>query len=253
VGLGPVFRSDGFVHGSPKRSGRPAFVKSRQYLPPMQEQRAFPRAEGGADLTGGQRIAFGHEAGWRGKRIIDILAVILMAPAALLIVALAALTILITSGRPVFFVQKRVGFLGREFWMYKLRTMATNCEHLSPTSKSDPRIILFGHLLRTYRIDELPQLYNVLKGDMSMIGPRPEQPHLVDAYRLSIEGFDDRHRVKPGITGVAQVMYQYAGNAKETRKKLKYDLFYIRHCSIGLDLNVALRTIVAVMRGSGAR
>lgn len=190
---------------------------------------------------------------WRGKRILDIAGTLMLAPAALIIVAVAALLILVTCGRPVFFFQKRVGAFGRVFSIYKLRTMSSGRCTIEPTRESDPRITPLGHALRKYRIDELPQLLNVLKGDMSLIGPRPEQPHLVDVYRQSIPRFGERHAVKPGITGLAQVCYKYAADAGETRNKVRYDLLYVRRKSLALDLWIGIRTIATVLRGSGAR
>ena len=182
------------------------------------------------------------------KRACDLLIVAAAAPAALLLIALAGLATLVTSGRPVFFIQKRVGLHGRIFKMVKLRTMANSQSVLAvATSVQDNRITRVGRLLRIYRIDELPQLLNVLKGEMSLIGPRPEQPALVDEYRRHLPNFDDRHLVKPGITGLAQVMYGYASNLKETRNKLRYDLIYVRNSSLALEAQIAVRTVKTVL------
>jgi lipopolysaccharide/colanic/teichoic acid biosynthesis glycosyltransferase len=190
----------------------------------------------------------------RAKRVLDLILVVLAAPSALLIVGIAGLAIALSSGTPVFFMQDRVGLRGRRFRMIKLRTMAPTTEcHQRATSAHDNRVTRLGAILRQYRIDELPQLLNVLKGDMSLIGPRPEQPALVDHYRSVIPGFDERHLVKPGITGLAQVMYGYAGNTEETRTKFSYDQFYVRNACPALEARIALKTVGVVLRGQGAR
>jgi len=120
-------------------------------------------------------------------------------------------------------------------------------QYAAATSCNDPRITPLGRILRSYRIDELPQLVNVLRGEMSVIGPRPEQPMLVEQYKKLFPNFDERHLVRPGITGLAQVMYGYAANARETRKKLRYDRFYVRKCSVSLDAVIVLKTIHTVL------
>ena len=190
----------------------------------------------------------------RTKRILDVVLVLLAAPSALLIIALAGLAIVLSSGRPVFFRHYRIGFRGRCFRMAKLRTMlpASSCCEQA-TSANDIRITPLGAILRQYRIDELPQLLHVLKGDMSLIGPRPEQPALVEHYRTVIPEFDERHLVKPGITGWAQVMYGYAGNAEETRTKFSYDQYYVRNANPALEARIAWKTVQVVLRGQGAR
>jgi lipopolysaccharide/colanic/teichoic acid biosynthesis glycosyltransferase len=188
------------------------------------------------------------------KRTFDLAAVASAAPFALLIVAVAALLILVTCGRPILFVQERVGYCGRVFRILKLRTMS-NAPASMPmaTAEQDNRITALGHFLRLYRIDELPQLINVLKGEMSLIGPRPEQQPLVEKYRLSMPLYDNRHLVKPGITGLAQVMYGYAGDEEQTRIKLRYDLYYVSNMSLLLDAKIVVRTVWTVLGAKGAR
>jgi len=182
------------------------------------------------------------------KRAFDLIVVLAAAPAAILIVALASLATAIASGRPVFFLQDRVGFNGQTFRLFKLRTMTSSPSGSAvATSAQDSRITPLGRILREYRLDELPQLLNVLKGEMSLIGPRPEQPALVAEYRRHLPNFDHRHLVKPGITGLAQVMYGYASNLKETRNKLRYDLIYVRNSSVRLEARIALRTVRTVL------
>jgi lipopolysaccharide/colanic/teichoic acid biosynthesis glycosyltransferase len=188
------------------------------------------------------------------KRTFDLAAVTAAAPFALLIVAVAALLILVTCGRPILFVQERVGYCGRVFKILKLRTMS-NAPVSTPmaTAEQDNRITALGRFLRLYRIDELPQLINVLKGEMSLIGPRPEQRPLVEKYRLLMPHYDDRHLVKPGITGLAQVMYGYAGDEEQTRIKLRYDLYYVSHMSFLMDVKIVVKTVWTVLGSKGAR
>jgi lipopolysaccharide/colanic/teichoic acid biosynthesis glycosyltransferase len=197
----------------------------------------------------------GHSASMASvKHLFDLVAVLAAAPAALLLVGVAAIAIAITSGRPIFFIQERVGLRGRVFRMIKLRTMSNGHKSGSvAASVQDRRVTPLGAVLRQYRIDELPQLINVLKGDMSLIGPRPEQPQLVEEYRKVLTDFDDRHLVKPGITGLAQVMYGYASNAEETRIKLKYDRFYVQNSSVSMEARIIAKTISTVLRCEGAR
>jgi lipopolysaccharide/colanic/teichoic acid biosynthesis glycosyltransferase len=189
------------------------------------------------------------------KRRIDIFATLLMAPIALLLGGLAALAILINMGRPIIFTQDRVGRKGRVFRMYKLRTMCSQnpSGKQIATSKSDCRVTPLGKILRRFRIDELPQLLNVLKGDMSLIGPRPEQPQLVEEYKQLMPHYDLRHEVQPGLSGWAQVSFGYASTVEETREKLTYDLFYIKEFGLVLDVEIALATLWILMTGRNAR
>ena len=139
--------------------------------------------------------------------------------------------------------------------MYKLRTMRAPRPEDGEiaTNKNDVRITYFGALLRRFRIDELPQLWNILIGDMSLIGPRPEQPGLTKQYIDAMPAFAYRHLVRPGITGWAQVRAGYAANLEETRVKLAYDLFYVKNFSLILDLQIILRTFWTIVSGSGVR
>lgn len=189
------------------------------------------------------------------KRLMDIGLVLVSAPIAILLLGLGALLVWATSGRPVLFVQSRVGLGGKPFRMYKLRTMldAAAADGRATSDRADARITPAGRMLRRFRIDELPQLWNVLIGDMSLIGPRPEWTILSEAYTRELPVYAYRHLVRPGITGWAQVRGGYASNLEETRQKVGYDLFYIKNMSFSLDVQILARTIWTLLTGSGAR
>jgi lipopolysaccharide/colanic/teichoic acid biosynthesis glycosyltransferase len=156
-------------------------------------------------------------------------------------------------GTPVLFTQKRVGYAGKVFTIYKLRTMTRAPREADATAVGDMRVTGFGRFLRRFRIDELPQLWNVLKGEMSLIGPRPEQPELARAYVSQMPAFAFRHLVRPGITGWAQIRAGYAANLAETREKLSFDLYYLKNASVTLDLEIAARTAFTLLSGRGVR
>lgn len=189
------------------------------------------------------------------KRAIDVALVLAALPVALVVLAIAMLAVLFTMGRPVFFKQSRVGLGGRVFQMYKLRSMTGSKEQgpQTATVHGDARITPLGAWLRRFRIDEIPQLWNVLRGDMSIIGPRPEQPSLAEAYCEQLPSFAYRSLVRPGITGWAQVRAGYAADLQETRIKLSYDLYYLKNFSFSLDLQILLRTIWTLLSGTGVR
>lgn len=190
------------------------------------------------------------------KRLMDIGLVLLSLPIALPILLIGALIVLATMGRPVMFVQSRVGMGGAPFQMYKLRTMSIPAvvgEARATGSRNDARITPAGRWLRRFRVDELPQLWNVLIGDMSIIGPRPEWTLLSERYEQSLPAYAYRHLVRPGITGWAQVKGGYASDLSETRAKVGYDLFYIKNLSFSLDIQILARTIWTLLTGSGAR
>jgi lipopolysaccharide/colanic/teichoic acid biosynthesis glycosyltransferase len=158
---------------------------------------------------------------------------------------LCVLLVRLTSRGPAIYTQKRVGKNGRVFTLYKIRTMYHDCERQSgPTwcKPGDPRITPVGRVLRKLHLDELPQLWNVLKGDMSLIGPRPERPEIVEKLRQAVPGYDRRHAVKPGITGFAQIHLPPDSCVRSVKNKLVYDLFYIRHRSARLSLYVLFAT-----------
>jgi len=189
------------------------------------------------------------------KRLIDVTAVIFVLPLALTIIFLGALAVLLSMGWPVFFVQERVGLAGKPFRMWKLRTMRPPApgEAHRAAVKGDNRITRTGAFLRRFRIDELPQLWNVLRGEMSLIGPRPEAVPFHEEYVRDMPLYAYRNLVRPGITGWAQVCAPPSANSEEARRKLTYDLFYVKRVSLFLDLQIALRTIWTVTHGSGVR
>jgi lipopolysaccharide/colanic/teichoic acid biosynthesis glycosyltransferase len=191
----------------------------------------------------------------RLKRALDVAFGLLVLPLVVPIFAVAAILIVFTMGWPVFFVQRRVGLSGRTFRMFKLRTMrsATGPVETAATGRDDPRVTPVGRVLRRFRIDELPQLFNVLVGDMSIIGPRPEQPALTTRYAVEAPEFAVRLLVRPGITGWAQVRAGYAADLAESKVKLSYDLFYIKNFSFGLDLRILAWTIWTLAHGGGVR
>ncbi len=188
----------------------------------------------------------------RLKRASDIgLATIGLLLASPLILA-GALAVWLDDRGPVFFFQKRIGKNHRPFWLVKLRTMRVDpADGDLYTQPGDPRITRVGKFLRTSRLDELPQLWNVLRGDMSLIGPRAEWDRLVENYEREIHCYHFRHLVKPGITGWAQVNYPYGASMEDTLRKLEYDLYYIRHFSFMLDASIVLKTIHIMLFGKG--
>jgi lipopolysaccharide/colanic/teichoic acid biosynthesis glycosyltransferase len=159
---------------------------------------------------------------------------------------IAMLLVKLTSPGPTIYTQARVGRAGRVFTIYKIRTMYHNCEKLTgpqwSTGKNDLRITPVGRILRALHIDELPQLWNVLKGEMSLIGPRPERPEIVEDLRVSVYGYDLRHEVKPGLTGFAQVHLPPDANILTVKNKLIYDRYYLSRVSLLLDLKILLCT-----------
>jgi lipopolysaccharide/colanic/teichoic acid biosynthesis glycosyltransferase len=159
------------------------------------------------------------------------------------------------SAGPLFYTQERVGAHGRPFKMLKFRTMRTDAEAAGAVwaEKDDPRVTRVGRLLRRFRVDELPQLINVLKGEMGVVGPRPERPQFVARLRTQIPYYDLRALVPPGITGWAQIRYPYAASLEEAKEKLKYDLYYVKHLSLFLDLAILFHTAKVVLFGRGAR
>lgn len=187
------------------------------------------------------------------KRLMDVLLALLTLILSLPATIVTAFLIKVTAPGPVLFKQERVGEDERVFWVYKFRTMMEGAEEKSGpvlATADDPRSTPIGRYLRRFRIDEIPQLYNVLKGDMSFVGPRPERPYFVEKFKKTIPGYSERFRLKPGLTGLAQVSGSYATTA---RNKLKYDLIYIYNQSIFLDIKILLQTLKVVLTGRGAR
>ena len=188
------------------------------------------------------------------KRCFDVTLALLLTLLAAPLLALIAIAIKLGSAGPVLFRQVRVGLHGRPFVIYKFRSMRKDVElETGPAwaTESDPRVTGLGRLLRAFRLDELPQVINVLKGDMSMVGPRPERPCFVSVLEQEIPFYNLRHYLKPGITGWAQVMFQYGASVEDSYEKLQYDLYYAKHKSLRCDVEILLKTIGIVLLGHG--
>lgn len=190
-----------------------------------------------------------------GKRLVDTLLVLVTAPLWITLGLLVAAYVKISDPGFSVFRQQRVGLGGRVFTMYKFRTMHLDAEDNGAqfAAPDDPRLIRGGAFLRRARLDEIPQLWNVLKGDMSLVGPRAEQVPFVSEFRRQIPFYDHRHIIRPGITGWAQVNYGYADDQADTIEKLTYDLYYIKHMSPVLDVRIFWKSIWTVLTGDGAR
>ncbi len=190
------------------------------------------------------------------KRILDVLLAFLLMVVIAPFLIPVALLIRFTSPGTVIYKQKRVGLHGKNFIIYKFRSMTMDAEKETGASwakEDDPRITTFGAFMRKTRIDELPQLFNVFKGDMSFIGPRPERPEFVEKITLHTKYYQERHAVKPGITGWAQIMYPYGATIGDSIEKLRYDLYYINNLSFILEILIVLETIKVVLFRKGGR
>jgi lipopolysaccharide/colanic/teichoic acid biosynthesis glycosyltransferase len=190
-----------------------------------------------------------------GKRAVDTLATVITAPFWLVLAGLVALYLKVSTRGPALFKQERVGFGGEPFIMYKFRTMGEDAEVNGPSfaAEKDERLIRGGRFLRKSRLDEIPQLWNVVKGEMSLVGPRAEQVPFADIFSRQIPFYAHRNLVRPGITGWAQVNYGYADDQADTIEKLTYDLYYIKHMSPVMDLRVLWKSVWTVLSGFGAR
>jgi len=191
----------------------------------------------------------------RIKRIIDLTLVLVSLPIWLPVMLFTGFLIKIESNGPMFFTQQRVGQGNRAFIVFKLRSMTNDSEKYGAkfACNNDMRITRIGKFIRKTRIDEIPQFINVIKGDMSIIGPRPEQKVFVDEFEKEIPFYSYRHVVKPGITGWAQVTQGYAADSDETRIKVEHDFYYIKHFSLWLDILIVFKTIHTIFTGFGAR
>jgi sugar transferase (PEP-CTERM system associated) len=189
------------------------------------------------------------------KRMCDVVVSLLAFVLCLPLFVLAAAAIFLESGGPVLYRQTRTGLRGKPFQILKFRSMRVNAEQAGPqwAADEDPRITRVGKWIRKLRIDELPQIVNVLRGEMSLVGPRPERPEFVTMLEEQIPYYGLRHSVRPGITGWAQVKYQYGASVEDTKTKLEYDFFYIKHLSIMLDLAVLFETTKVMLSGRGAK
>jgi sugar transferase (PEP-CTERM system associated) len=189
------------------------------------------------------------------KRSLDLaLATVGLAIASPLVL-LTALAVRLESEGPVLYAQDRVGEHGRVFTLYKFRSMRADAERGTPVwaTEGDDRVTRIGRFLRLSRLDELPQLWNVLRGDMSFVGPRPERPFFVEQLAEVIPYYRQRHAVKPGVTGWAQVRYRYGSSIEDAREKLRYDLYYIKHLSIVFDLTIVFDTVKVIVSAKGAQ
>ena len=190
-----------------------------------------------------------------GKRLVDVVLVLATAPITLTLSILTAIAVRSSSPGPVIFKQTRVGRGGELFTLYKFRTMWEDAERDGPAfaQRHDARLTPVGNVLRRFRADELPQLWNVIKGDLGLVGPRPEQVVFAQYFAETIPFYSHRHLVRPGVTGWAQVNYGYADGDADTIEKLTYDLYYVKHMSPWLDLSVLGRSVWTILSGFGAR
>ncbi len=202
--------------------------------------------------TGGAAGVPPHSYAWI-KRGFDLLAAVLVALIVLPLFPLIALAIRIDSPGPVFYKQDRVGQDGGIFRIYKFRTMRIDAERHGAVwaMEGDPRVTRTGTFMRRSRIDELPQLMNVLRGEMTFIGPRPERPEFTSLLERELPGYSQRYLVKPGLTGWAQIRYQYASSIQDTETKLEYDLYYVKHRSLRFDARILFQTIPVILHLQG--
>jgi len=188
------------------------------------------------------------------KRLFDIFFSSLALAASLPFVPLIVLLIKFNDGGAIFFKQSRTGYLSRRFVAIKFRSMVVDAEKDGKplwASNNDPRVTKIGRMLRKIRLDEIPQFWNILRGEMTLVGPRPERPELVKDLLAIIPFYNERHLVKPGLTGWAQINFQYGASAKDAFKKLQYDLFYVKNRSFALDIGIILKTINIILSGKG--
>ena len=202
----------------------------------------------------------GFSAGQRiskvGKRLFDIVASLIVLVVGLPLVIVAGLAVMLDSRGPVFYRQPRVGLFGEPYDIFKIRSMRTDAEAGGKAvwaAENDPRVTRVGRVIRKLRIDELPQTWCVLKGDMSFVGPRPERPSFVEELEKKLPYYAERHMVKPGLTGWAQINYPYGASVEDARVKLEYDLYYAKNYSPFLDLLILLQTVRVVLWPDGAR
>jgi exopolysaccharide biosynthesis polyprenyl glycosylphosphotransferase len=189
------------------------------------------------------------------RRLRDIAGSLLLLVLTLPVMLVAACLIKLESPGPALFRQERVGLFGQVFTLFKFRSMRVDAEADGPcwAAKRDHRITRIGKFIRACRIDELPQLVNVLRGEMSLVGPRPERPYFIEKLTPLIPGYHQRTRILPGITGLAQVSYQYGASVEDARAKHTYDVYYLRNQTMLLDLRILLATVWVVLFGIGAR
>lgn len=187
------------------------------------------------------------------KRVLDVVVAILVLPIVIPLMLLTALAVLATSRGPVIYRQTRVGRSEKPFTLLKFRSMVQNAESAGAqwATENDPRTTPIGGFLRRVRLDELPQIFNIVRGDMSWIGPRPERPVFVDQLARKVPHYQLRHLVKPGLTGWAQVRYRYAATEADAATKLMFDLYYVKNFSFVMDAKIVLKTILIIVTGGG--
>ena len=188
-----------------------------------------------------------------GRRVLDIGCGLIIAAIFIIVFPFVAIAIKLDSPGAIFYKQERVGLKGTKFTIYKLRSMVQNAERNGAqwATKGDARITKVGNFIRKTRLDELPQVINVLKGEMSMVGPRPERQQFIDKLEHQIPSFNKRLAVKPGLTGWAQVNYGYGSTVEDAKIKLGYDLYYCKHQSLALNFQILLRTFAVVLKMQG--
>ena len=219
------------------------------------------KSQGRVNLTDGDDVSLLSRVSTQAnrfalQRLLDIVLVHLLIPVSVIPAILSVLLVKLTSRGPTLFKQTRVGRWGREFTIYKFRTMHADAEtQTGPVwaTENDPRITLAGRFLRRARLDELPQIWNVMVGHMSLVGPRPERPYFVQTLRETIPLYDARHSVRPGLTGWAQIRYAYGANEEDARRKLGYELFYILNRSFTFYFTVLLETVKVLIFRRGGR
>lgn len=205
---------------------------------------------------GGLIVRYARKSFNRFKRYSDFILSVLGLTVTSPILIFAAIFIKLTSKGPVIYTQNRVGRKGRIFKIYKLRTMGINAEKGTGAvwaKVNDPRVTPIGRILRKTHIDEIPQLFNVIRGEMSIVGPRPERPEMVRDLRELIRDYEQRLSVTPGITGLAQVLHKYDENIEDVKKKIKYDILYIKKMCLWVDFRIMARTCTVMLMGKGAR
>jgi exopolysaccharide biosynthesis polyprenyl glycosylphosphotransferase len=188
--------------------------------------------------------------------MIDLALSVLLGIVTAPLMLLTAIAIKLDSSGPALYCQERVGENGRVFRIYKFRSMRTDAEKGGRpvwARDKDDRVTRIGRFIRLTRLDELPQLWNVMRGDMSFVGPRPERPFFVEQLARDIPFYMQRHAVKPGLTGWAQVKYRYGSSIEDAVEKLRYDLYYIKHLSVFFDLTIVLDTVKVILFGKGAK
>jgi len=191
-----------------------------------------------------------------GKQTFDLLVSALIFVLTLPVMVITALLIFIEDQGPIFYKQERVGKNGTTYMVLKFRSMGSDAEKSGKpqwATNNDPRVTRIGKIIRKLRIDELPQIINVLRGEMSFVGPRPERPFFVDQLCKEVPFYNMRHSIKPGITGMAQVRYAYGASVEDSVQKLQYDLYYVKNNSLFLDALILIETVQVVLLGKGAR